>query len=245
MNLSCMIFYKQNTYWKDKMSRWSSISFIFTLFFLLAVVPNTTHHVGAFSTNAPATDIQAIAKLVPQHVANKDLPELTKCIRTLSELKYTDDDNDDESSSLLLVQRLASGSPWKAKFAMSPDDEEGRFLPIGELTVGADGTTENKIDLSIFSVCFRGTFYMSEKPVANKMNIEFQSWQVELFNGLVELPKFGMSNDSAFLKYVRQGGKEGRRKRPNTYLWHFVNDEICVARGSSGNVAMWMVEPKE
>lgn len=228
------------------MSRWSSISFIFTLFSLigLGVVPNTIHHVGAFSTNPSTADIKAIAKLIPQHVANKDLPTLTKCTRALSELKYTDDDHNDNGSPPL-VERLVAGSPWKAKFAMSPDDEEGRFLPFGELTVGADGTTENKIDLSIISVCFRGTFYMSEKPVANKMNIEFQSWQVELFNGLVAMPKVGMSNDSTFLKYVRRGGKEGRRKRPNTYLWHFVNESICVARGSSGGIAMWMANSKE
>ena len=29
-------------------------------------------------------------------------------------------------------------------------------------------------------------------------------------------------------------------KRPNVYAWCYADDAICVAQGSSGNVAVWV-----
>ena len=38
-------------------------------------------------------------------------------------------------------------------------------------------------------------------------------------------------------KYTRR--KDGS-KRPNVYSWCYADDGICVARGSSGSVAVWV-----
>lgn len=194
-------------------------------FFIKIAVLSIGLHVSAFS----APDISKVAKLVPQHVTDKNIPELTECIQKLSESK---DSND------ALLETLIHASPWKATFAMTPNnDKEGRFLPFGQLTITKD-TIQQYIDLNILSFCFEGKYYMS--GLGNKMNIEFTSLQVSILGW--HLPPFDISNDASIVRYARGGG----RKRPNTYLWHFVNDEICVARGSSGNVAMWQsVKAKE
>lgn len=179
-------------------------------------------HVSAFST--PTTDIsQEVAKLVPQHVIDKNIPALTSCIQTLIDLKHTDD---------ALLETLIQASPWKATFAMTPN-HIGRFLPFGELTIEQD-TIQQNINLNLLKFCFQGNYFMS--GLGNKMNIEFTSLQVNILGW--DLPTLDISNDSSVVRYARGGGGNGR-KRPNTYLWHFVNEDICVARGSSGKVAMW------
>ncbi|GFH52538.1 predicted protein [Chaetoceros tenuissimus] len=175
-----------------------------------------------FSTSTSSTDVK-VAQLVPQLVTDENVPELTTCISTLAELKYTNDD---------LLETLIQNSPWKATFAMAPN-KQGRFLPFGELTIEQD-TIQQFIDLNVCKFCFQGNYYMS--GMGNKMNIEFTSLDI-CFLGW-DLPTLDISNDSMIVRYARGGGGAGR-KRPNTYLWHFVNEEICVARGSSGKVAMW------
>ena len=180
----------------------------------------TIGHVAAFSTSTSSTDIK-VAQLVPQLVIDQNIPELTSCISALAELKYTNED---------MLETLIQNSPWKATFAMAPN-QQGRFLPFGELTI-EENTIEQFIDLNILKFCFQGKYEMSE----NKMNIEFTSLDVCLLGW--DFPTLDISNDSKVVRYARGGGGAGR-KRPNTYLWHFVNEDICVARGSSGKVAMW------
>lgn len=198
-------------------------SFRYFKFALLCI--GLVTHISAFST--PTTDIipQEVAKLVPQHVIDKNIPELTSCIQTLVDLKHTDND--------ALLETLIQASPWKATFAMTPNEKEGRFLPFGELRMEQD-TIQQNIDLNLLTFCFQGNYYMSGN--GNKMNIEFTSLQVNILGW--DLPMLDISNDSSVVRYARGNGGNGR-KRPNTYLWHFVNKDICVARGSSGNVAMW------
>ena len=46
----------------------------------------------------------------------------------------------------------------------------------------------------------------------------------------------------ALVERVRGGRKGGKgfQKRPNVYSWCYADDEICVARGSSGLTAVWV-----
>jgi hypothetical protein len=79
------------------------------------------------------------------------------------------------------------------------------------------------------------------------MNLTFLTVQPRLFG--IELPTFDVSNESGSLRqtierFLRGGKKKAAtfEKLPNTYVWHYVEDEICVARGSSGAIALWVSE---
>lgn len=48
--------------------------------------------------------------------------------------------------------------------------------------------------------------------------------------GLVERIRGGRKNSA----------KKSFQKRPNIYQWCYADDAICVARGSSGNTAVWV-----
>ena len=79
----------------------------------------------------------------------------------------------------------------------------------------------------------------------HKMTITFETLQPTLF-GSIRLPSLNIAQGALrnmIEKNVRGGAKttnnkqDSFQKRPNTYVWHHVNTDICVARGL---LALWV-----
>ena len=129
-----------------------------------------------------------------------------------------------------------------------PKRRKAFFLPtgLGCQTFYADGRLSNQIQLmGVLSATFTGTFAMTGN---HKMTITFETLQPTLF-GSIRLPSLNIAQGALrnmIEKNVRGGAKTTNnkqgsfQKRPNTYVWHHVDTDICVARGSSGSLALWV-----
>ena len=148
------------------------------------------------------------------------------------------------------MAQLAKGSPWKAVFVLRPSGNAKFLLSTGIQSLDEkQGRLVNTLQVGPLSATFRGTFVMQGQA---KMNITFETVQLGLF-GVQILPTLNIAQGplrQAIEKFVRGGKKTTSHqtsfvKRPNVYVWHYVDEHFCVARGSSGSLALWMSEKKQ
>ena len=126
---------------------------------------------------------------------------------------------------------------WRPVFSLKPDADEGRFLTVkAEQCFKRDGSFTNAIRLLGLKFVFAGTYAL--KGSATTLTIERLRLRVL---GL-PLPSIDVREGKgirALVERVRGRRKDGS-KRPNVYSWCYADDDVCVARGSSGSVAVWV-----
>ena len=131
---------------------------------------------------------------------------------------------------------------WRPVFSLKPDADEGRFLSVrAEQAFRSDGSFSNAVGLfrGALKFIFKGTYAL--KGSATTLVIE----RLRLRILGVPLPSIDVREGKgirALVERVRGGRKGGKgfQKRPNVYSWCYADDAICVARGSSGSVAVWV-----
>jgi hypothetical protein len=128
---------------------------------------------------------------------------------------------------------------WRPVFSLKPDADEGRFLTVrAEQQFKRDGSFSNAIGLfrGALKFNFKGTYAL--KGSATTLVIE----RLRLKILGLPLPSIDVREGRGIrglIERVRGRRKDGS-KRPNVYSWCYADDEICVARGSSGSVAVWV-----
>ena len=129
---------------------------------------------------------------------------------------------------------------WRPVFSLKPDADEGRFLTVkAEQEFKRDGSFTNAIRLLGIKSSFQGNY--AWKGSATTLTIE----RLRLRVLGVPLPSLDVREGKGIrglIERVRGGRKGGKgfQKRPNVYSWCYADDEICVARGSSGSTAVWV-----
>ena len=126
---------------------------------------------------------------------------------------------------------------WRPVFSLKPDADEGRLLSVrAEQTFRSDGSFTNAIRLLGLKFVFAGTYALSGS--ATTLVIE----RLRLIILGVPLPSIDVREGRGIrglIERIRGRRKDGS-KRPNVYSWCYADDEICVARGSSGSTAVWV-----
>ena len=126
---------------------------------------------------------------------------------------------------------------WRPVFSLKPDADEGRFLSVNaEQAFNRDGSFTNAIRLLGIKFSFQGTY--AWKGSATTLTIE----RLRLKILGVPLPSIDVREGRGvrgLIERVRGRRKDGS-KRPNVHSWCYADDEICVARGSSGSTAVWV-----
>jgi hypothetical protein len=126
---------------------------------------------------------------------------------------------------------------WRPVFSVKPDADEGRFLTVrAEQQFKRDSSFTNAIRLLGLTFIFGGTY--AWKGSATTLTIE----RLRLKILGVPLPAINVREGRGvrgLIERVRGRRKDGS-KRPNVYSWCYADDEICVARGSSGSIAVWV-----
>ena len=128
---------------------------------------------------------------------------------------------------------------WRPVFSLKPDADEGRFLTVrAEQQFKRDGSFSNAVGLfrGALKFNFKGTFAL--KGSATTLVIE----RLRLRILGVPFPAIDVREGKgirALVERVRGRRKDGS-KRPNVYSWCYADDEICVARGTSGSTAVWV-----
>ena len=126
---------------------------------------------------------------------------------------------------------------WRPVFSVKPDADEGRFLSVkAEQEFRRDGSFTNAIRLLGIKFSFQGNY--AWKGSATTLVIE----RLRLKILGVPLPSIDVREGRGIrglIERVRGRRKDGS-KRPNVYGWCYADDEICVARGSSGSTAVWV-----
>ena len=126
---------------------------------------------------------------------------------------------------------------WRPVFSVKPDADEGRFLTVkAEQEFKRDGSFTNTIRLLGIKFIFGG--YYAWKGSTTTLVIE----RLRLKILGVPLPAIDVREGRGvrgLIERVRGRRKDGS-KRPNVYSWCYADDEICVARGSSGSTAVWV-----
>ena len=126
---------------------------------------------------------------------------------------------------------------WRPVFSLKPDAEEGRFLTVkAEQEFKRDGSFTNAIRLLGIKFSFQGTY--AWKGSATTLVIE----RLRLKILGVPLPSIDVREGRGvrgLVERVRGRRKDGS-KRPNVYSWCYADAATCVARGSSGSVAVWV-----
>ena len=126
---------------------------------------------------------------------------------------------------------------WRPVFSLKPDVDEGRFLTVkAEQEFRRDGSFTNAIRLLGITFSFQGTYawkgsattLVIERLRLRVLGVPFPAIDVREGRGIRGL-----------IERVRGRRKDGS-KRPNVYSWCYADDAICVARGSSGSVAVWV-----
>ena len=126
---------------------------------------------------------------------------------------------------------------WRPVFSLKPDADEGRFLSVNaEQAFNRDGSFTNAIRLLGIKFSFQGNYVW--KGSATTLVIE----RLRLKILGVPFPAIDVREGRGIrgmIERVRGRRKDGS-KRPNVYSWCYADDAICVARGSSGSVAVWV-----
>ncbi len=128
---------------------------------------------------------------------------------------------------------------WRPVFSLKPDADEGRFLTVrAEQQFKRDGSFSNATRLfrGALKFIFKGTY--AWKGSATTLVIE----RLRLRILGVPLPSIDVREGRGvrgLIERVRGRRKDGS-KRPNVYSWCYADDDMCVARGSSGSTAVWV-----
>ncbi len=126
---------------------------------------------------------------------------------------------------------------WRPVFSLKPDADEGRFLTVkAEQQFRRDGSFTNAIRLLGLKLVFAGTYAL--KGDATTLTIE----RLRLRILGVPLPSIDVREGRGIRGLIERvrGRRTDGSKRPNVYSWCYADDEICVARGSSGSTAVWV-----
>ena len=126
---------------------------------------------------------------------------------------------------------------WRPVFSVKPDADEGRFLTVkAEQEFRRDGSFTNAIRLFGLKFVFAGTYALQ----GSTTTLVIERLRLKILG--VPLPAIDVREGRGvrgLIERVRGRRKDGS-KRPNVYSWCYANDEICVARGSSGSTAVWV-----
>ena len=126
---------------------------------------------------------------------------------------------------------------WRPVFSLKPDADEGRFLTVkAEQEFKRDGSFTNAIRLLGLKFSFQGNYVWKgstttlviERLRLRILGVPFPAIDVREGRGVRGL-----------IERVRGRRKDGS-KRPNVYSWCYADDDMCVARGSSGSTAVWV-----
>ena len=126
---------------------------------------------------------------------------------------------------------------WRPVFSVKPDADEGRFLTVkAEQEFKRDGSFTNAIRLLGLKFSFQGNYVWKgstttlviERLRLRILGVPFPAIDVREGRGVRGL-----------IERVRGRRKDGS-KRPNVYSWCYADDDMCVARGSSGSTAVWV-----
>ena len=126
---------------------------------------------------------------------------------------------------------------WRPVFSLKPDADEGRFLTVkAEQQFRRDGSFTNAIRLLGIKFVFAGTYALK----GSTTTLVIERLRLRVLG--VPLPSIDVREGRGvrgLIERVRGRRKDGS-KRPNVYSWCYADDEICVARGSSGSTAVWV-----
>ena len=128
---------------------------------------------------------------------------------------------------------------WRPVFSLKPDADEGRLLSVrAEQTFRSDGSFSNAIGLFRGALKFKFKGQYALKGSTTTLVIERLRLRVL---GL-PLPSIDVREGRIIRALVERlrGRRQDGSKRPNVYSWCYADDEICVARGSSGSTAVWV-----
>ena len=128
---------------------------------------------------------------------------------------------------------------WRPVFSLKPDADEGRLLSVrAEQTFRSDGSFSNAVGLfrGALKFIFKGTYTVT----GSATTLVIERLRLKILG--VPLPSIDVREGRGIrglIERVRGRRKDGS-KRPNVYSWCYADDEICVARGSSGSTAVWV-----
>ena len=128
---------------------------------------------------------------------------------------------------------------WRPVFSVKPDADEGRFLTVkAEQEFKRDGSFTNAIGLFRGALKFQFQGNYALKGSATTLVIE----RLRLRVLGVPLPSIDVREGRGIRALVERvrGRRSDGSKRPNVYSWCYADDEVCVARGSSGSTAVWV-----
>ena len=198
---------------------------------------------------ALSSAVESAKSVLRRGGASKELrPSAEEMTIALAELSNAGVHPDDWAAAL-------QGSPWRAVFSATPaalkaarasaasDDAAatGKYLAASAAQTFAPGSFVNEIRLLWGAVrfAFGGSFTLSGR----RMTLTIESLRLRLL-WILTLP-FDIREGKGLrgvVERVRGGTKKAKgsfEKRPNVYAWCYADDAICVAQGSSGNVALW------
>ena len=126
---------------------------------------------------------------------------------------------------------------WRPVFSLKPDADEGRLLSVrAEQTFRSDGSFTNAISLFGLKFVFAGTYALQ----GSTTTLVIERLRLKILG--VPLPAIDVREGQGvrgLIERVRGRRKDGS-KRPNVYSWCYADGDVCVARGSSGSVAVWV-----
>ena len=128
---------------------------------------------------------------------------------------------------------------WRPVFSLKSGADEGRFLKVrAEQQFRRDGSFSNAVGLfrGALKFIFKGTYTLTGS--ATTLTIE----RLRLRVLGVPLPSIDVREGRGVRGLIERvrGRRTDGSKRPNVYSWCYADDEICVARGTSGSTAVWV-----
>ena len=153
--------------------------------------------------------------------------EATQAVRAI-----VDEQRQDDWSPLLDTR-------WRPVFSLKPDADEGRFLSVrAEQTFRSDGSFSNAVGLfrGALKFIFKGNYTLT----GSATTLVIERLRLRVLG--VPLPSIDVREDRGIRGLIERarGRRKDGSKRPNVYSWCYADDEICVARGSSGSTAVWV-----
>ena len=128
---------------------------------------------------------------------------------------------------------------WRPVFSLKPDADEGRLLSVrAEQQFRSDGSFSNAVGLfrGALKFIFKGTYALT----GSATTLAIERLRLRILG--VPLPSIDVREGRGVRGLIERfrGRRKDGSKRPNVYSWCYADDEICVARGSSGSVAVWV-----
>ena len=126
---------------------------------------------------------------------------------------------------------------WRSVFSLKPGADEGRFLTVkAEQEFKRDGSFTNAIRLLGLKFVFAGTYALT----GSATTLTIERLRLKILG--VPLPAIDVREGRGMRGLIERvrGRREDGSKRPNVYSWCYADGDVCVARGSSGSVAVWV-----